>query len=70
MKTLVNIFQFYKEGFQSMTIGKKLWLIIGIKLIVMFAILKLFFFRNFLSEHFNTSEQKSEYVIDQLTKVK
>ena len=31
-----------------MTLGKTLWLIILVKLFVMFAILKLFFFPNFL----------------------
>jgi len=70
MKVLVNIFQFYKEGFLSMTIGKRLWLIIGVKLLIMFAVLKLFFFKNFLSDRFDTEAEKSEYVIEQLTKIK
>jgi hypothetical protein len=34
-----------------MTLGRTLWLIIGIKLIVIFVILKLFFFPNFLKQH-------------------
>lgn len=34
-----------------MTLGKTLWLIIGIKLFIMFAILKVFFFPNFLRQN-------------------
>jgi len=51
-----------------MTIGKKLWKIILIKLFVMFVILKLFFFPNFLNTNFQTDEEKGNYVIEQITK--
>ena len=34
-----------------MTLGKKLWAIIIIKLFIIFAVLKLFFFPDFLSTH-------------------
>lgn len=67
IKSLKNVFFFYYDGFRSMTIGKKLWIIILIKLFVMFFILKLFFFPNFLNSKFDTDKQKSEYVLDQLT---
>lgn len=65
---LKNIFQFYDQGFKGMTVGKKLWLIIIIKLIFIFLILKIFFFPNFLKTHFGTNEQRSDYVIERLTK--
>lgn len=46
MKNLVtSIWQFYVDGFRSMTLGRTLWLIIAIKLFIMFFILRLFFFR-------------------------
>jgi hypothetical protein len=67
VKTIKNIFQFYYEGFRSMTVGKKLWLIIGIKLIIMFAVLKLFFFPNFLKSNFKTDKERSDYVLEQIT---
>lgn len=63
-----NVFYFYYDGFRSMTIGKKLWLIILIKLFIMFFVLRLFFFPDFLGSRFDTDEEKSEYVLDQLTK--
>ena len=65
---LKNIFQFYYQGFRSMTVGKRLWLIIILKLIVMFLILKIFFFPNFLKTNFKTDRERSNYVIEQLTK--
>ncbi|HKL08495.1 MAG TPA: DUF4492 domain-containing protein [Bacteroidales bacterium] len=65
-----RIFLFYYEGFKSMTLGKKLWALILIKLFIMFVILKLFFFKDFLNEKFDTEEEKSEYVLEQLTKPK
>ncbi len=63
-----NVFYFYYDGFRSMTIGKKLWMIILIKLFIMFFVLRLFFFPDFLGSRFDTDEEKSEYVLDQLTK--
>ena len=50
-----------------MTVGKRLWVIIIIKLFIMFAILKIFFFKDFLNEKFDTEEKKGDYVIEQLT---
>jgi len=46
--------------------GKRVWIIILIKLFVIFIILKIFFFRDFLQKKYETDEQKSEYVLDQL----
>ena len=65
---LNNIIQFYYSGFKGMTVGKRLWAIIIIKLILMFFVLKLFFFPNFLKTHFKTDAERSNYVIEQLTK--
>jgi hypothetical protein len=63
-----RIFLFYLEGFRSMTWGRKLWIIILVKLFIMFAILRIFFFQDFLGSRFGSDKQKSEYVIDELTK--
>ena len=68
MNTLNRIFYFYLDGFRSMTVGKRLWLIILVKLFVMFAILKIFFFQDYLGSKFDSDKEKSEYVLEQLTK--
>lgn len=65
-----RVFHFYYEGFKSMTIGKTLWAIILIKLFVMFVILKIFFFPNFLKTKFETDQERSDYVLEQLTNPK
>lgn len=62
-----RVFRFYYEGFRGMTVGKKLWVIILLKLFIMFAVLKVFFFRDFLDSKFEKDEEKSDYVIEQLT---
>lgn len=63
-----RIFRFYLEGFRSMTLGKTLWLIILIKLFILFVIFRIFLFPEFLSSKGDTEQEKSDYVIDQLTR--
>ncbi len=48
--------------------GKKSWIIILLKLFIMFFVLKLFFFPNFLNSRFDNDKEKGEYVLEQLTK--
>jgi hypothetical protein len=62
-----KLFIFYYEGFRSMTWGRKLWGIILIKLFIMFAILKIFFFPDILKRDFETDEQRSNHVLEQIT---
>jgi hypothetical protein len=47
--------------------GRRVWIIIIIKLFIIFAILKVFFFPDFLKNRYDNDEQRSEYVIEQLT---
>jgi len=68
MMVFKKIFNFYYAGFRSMTVGRNLWVIILIKLFILFAILRLFFFHNFLGSKFTSEKDKSNYVIEQLTK--
>lgn len=63
--TLLSIWNFYIEGFRSMTLGRTLWVIILLKLFVMFFILKLFFFPDFLSTRPSDTD-KGGYVGNEL----
>lgn len=66
-----RIWRFYYNGFKNMSSwGRQVWLIIIIKLFIMFAILKVFFFPNFLKTNFDTDEARSDYVLEILTKPK
>jgi hypothetical protein len=51
-----------------MTLGRTLWKVIIIKLIIMFGVLKLFFFPDFLKTNFSTDEQRADYVMEQITR--
>jgi len=62
-----HIITFYRDGFRSMTLGRTLWKIIIIKLVVMFGVLKLFFFPDFLKTHFQDDAQRADYVISVIT---
>ncbi len=66
MERLTRIYRFYRDGFREMTVGRVLWLIILIKLFVIFVVLKLLFFPSVMSR-FETEAQKSEYMLMQLT---
>jgi hypothetical protein len=65
----IRIFLFYYNGFKDMPkYGVQLWILILLKLFIMFAILKIFFFPDILETKFDTDEEKSKFVIEQLTK--
>ena len=48
---LYKVFDLYYDGFRQMTLGRTLWAVIIVKLVIMFAILKVFFFPNYIGEH-------------------
>ena len=60
-----KIFYLYYDGFKKMKLGKTLWLIIAIKLFIMFAILKVFFFPNHIKQQAPKGSE-SEYVSKEL----
>ena len=62
---LWRIWRFYYEGFRSMTVGRVLWAIIFIKLFIIFAILRVFFFQPTLT---GTDEEKAEKVRQSIMK--
>mgnify|MGYP001141020690 CR=1 FL=1 len=57
----------YIDGFRNLSSwGKKLWIIILIKLFIMFVILKIFFFPDILNKKYNTDAERAEHVRNQL----
>ena len=66
---LRRCFAFYRDGFRGMTVGRSLWLVITIKVVIIFGVLKLFFFPDFLETRFDTASERSDYVLEQLTTV-
>ena len=62
---LYRVFDLYYDGFRNMRLGKTLWAIILIKLFIIFVVLKIFFFPNFLKQHANGDE--AGFVATELT---
>ena len=63
-KILLSIYEFYAEGFRKMTWGRPLWILIALKVIILFAVLRAFFFEPVLSG--KTEDQKIEHVAGEL----
>lgn len=54
-----RIIDLYVDGFRSMTVGRSLWAIIIIKLIIIFGVLKLFFFPDILGSNYDSDEERA-----------
>ena len=61
-----RVLRFYIEGFRSMTIGRKLWALIIIKLAFIFLIMKMFFFPDILSRDYDTDAERADAVRESL----
>lgn len=62
----IRIIHFYHDGFRNMTTGKQLWLLIIIKLIIIFFVLKLFFFPDILSRDYDNDADRAKAVRESL----
>lgn len=58
----VRIWQFYRDGFREMTTGKSLWILILVKLAIIFLIFKLFFFPDILKRDYDDDNQRAAAV--------
>ena len=65
-KPRFNFFIMFRDGFKNMTLGKTLWTLVIIKLIIMFLILRPIFFPNFLNSKFEDEQSKADYVNQEL----
>lgn len=59
-----GIYAFYRDGFRAMTLGRVLWGVILVKLVIIFAVLRLFFFTPHLQ---GTAQEKERAVSAELT---
>ena len=58
----VRIYRFYCDGFRSMTVGRYLWLMIIIKLFILFFIFRLFFFPDLLKRDYDNDADRAQAV--------
>lgn len=57
----------YVDGFKEMTVGRRLWALILIKLAVLFLVFKLFFFPDVLKESYDNDADRAQAVRNSLT---
>lgn len=70
MNLFRRVYRFYATGFSTMPRwGKQVWLVILIKLFVMFVILKIFFFPDFLKSNFKSDSERGNHVLENLTNI-
>lgn len=61
-----RVFEFYRQGFSTMRLGKTLWSVIFVKLFVIFVLLKIFVFDENLNSTFAKDADKSDFVLRNL----
>ena len=64
-----ELYSFYRQGFRSMVVGRTLWKLVAIKLFIIFAVLKVFFFSNYLEHNFATDRERSAHVLENLARL-
>ena len=62
---LTHVARFYIDGFRQMTWGRTLWILILVKLFILFVVLRMIFFPRFLSR-FDTEGERRQYVSEEL----
>ena len=65
---IYRAFDLYYDGFRNMRLGKTLWAVIAVKLVIIFLVLKVFFFPNFLKQHAEEGRE-ADFVMEQLESV-
>lgn len=67
MMNLKEIRNMYVDGFRQMTIGKTLWVLIIAKLLILFLVVKLFFFPDVLKRDYDSDAERAAAVRDRLS---
>ena len=67
MNLFSRVIDLYLDGFRHMTIGRTLWAVIIVKLIIIFGVLKLFFFPNYIGTHAEKG-QEADFVAGEVMK--
>lgn len=65
---LYRAYSMYTDGFRQMTVGRRLWAIIIVKLVILFAVFRLFFFPDILQERYDNDADRAEAVRTNLTR--
>lgn len=61
-----RVVDLYVDGFRNMTVGRQLWAIILLKLVILFLVFKLFFFEDKLAAGYADDESRAAAVRTEL----
>lgn len=64
-KAFSSVWRFYRDGFRNMTWGRTLWALIILKVIILFGVLRVFFFKPAMAG--KSEDEKIEIVGASLT---
>ncbi|MGB5918115.1 DUF4492 domain-containing protein [Arcobacter sp.] len=68
MYKYLKFFKFYIDGFKNLTIGKTLWKIIIIKVIIIVTLLNLYIYDKSINSEYKTTKEKINFVYKNITK--
>jgi len=68
MNNIISIYKFYYDGFKNMTVGKTLWKLIIIKLVVILIFLKYFIHDKKFKTEYTTQTERVNFVYKNITK--
>ncbi|WP_345985841.1 DUF4492 domain-containing protein [Sulfurimonas sp. HSL-1656] len=63
---LAALYRFYRDGFNAMRLGRTLWTVVAVKLLILFGVIKVLFFSDTLQSRFDSDEARQEFVSRQL----
>lgn len=66
-KPFASLWEIYRDGFKNMTWGRPLMWLILLKIVILFGVLRMFFFKPVMAG--KTEEEKSEIVGTNLTRI-
>lgn len=62
-----TVWRFYADGFRNMTVGRSLWVLILIKIAILFLVFKLLFFPDILKRDYPDDNSRAQAVRAALT---
>jgi hypothetical protein len=68
MYKYLKIFNFYIDGFKNLTVGKTLWKIIIIKVIIIVTLLNFYIYDKSINSEYKTTKEKINFVYKNITK--
>ncbi|WP_375722861.1 DUF4492 domain-containing protein [Arcobacter sp. KX21116] len=68
MYKYLKFFNFYIDGFKNLTLGKTLWKIIIIKVVIIIALLNFYIYDKSINSEYKTTKEKINFVYKNITK--